>query len=201
VGTMRKILLKVIGAATIAGITALATFATPTQINLTSSGQFAISGSGGGAVTLGSGAPFSVSGNATGMENGSAVSSFTLSSLSGPISFSGSGNTFTSTAVGVTLMTNVATSTVTSLKLTEGSNGEVTLSGGLVGGGSFSGEFNLGAGVNLNSSFTTSAAVTPTPEPGTLLLLGTGLLALCGLVFFKNKKSSPDAVKGFQAYT
>lgn len=179
---MTKLLFKVLGVAVLASLTALAASASPVDITLNGSGQFAISGNGSGAVTLGSGTPFSLT--ATGTESGSAATSFTVSSLLGPIAFSGGGSTFTSAQTGVTIKDNLGTIfTVTGLTLKQGAGGEVTLSGALSGGGSLAAEFNIGAGASLNSSFSTKTNVTP--EPSTLALIGTGFLALCGLVLFK----------------
>jgi len=189
---MSKLIFKILGVAALASLAAFAASATPVQITLNGSGQFAISGTGSGAVTLGSGTPFSLS--ATGKESGSAATSFTLSSLSGPIAFSGSGSTFTSAQLGVTITDNLGKSfMVTGLTLTQGAGGEVTLSGALSGGGSLSAAFNLGASTSLSSSFSTNTRVTP--EPSSLALIATGFLALCGLVFFKSSRSAatPEA--------
>ena len=189
---MTKLFFKILGVAALASLTALAASATPVQITLNGSGQFAISGNGSGAVTLGSGTPFSLT--ATGTESGSAATSFTLSSLLGPVAFNGGGSTFTSAQTGVTLTDNLSNLfTVTSLTLTQGAGGEVTLSGALSGGGSLSAAFNLGAGASLSSSFSTNTSVTP--EPSSLALIATGFLALCGLALFKSSRgaANPEA--------
>src|SRR5579864_6518522 len=122
---MSKLFFKILGVAALASLAAFAVSATPVQITLNGSGQFSISGNGSGGVTLGSGTPFSLT--ATGKESGSAATSFTLSSP-GPIAFSGSGSLFTSAQTGVTITDNLGNLfTVSGLKLTQGTGGEVTL--------------------------------------------------------------------------
>lgn len=168
---MRQMILKLLSMAAVFGLVAFGASANPAPITINLSGIGTVTGTAAGAVnvTLGgtnsitldfqSDNPCSFSADVTGVTFTSAdvsgsISSFTVTQtaaqvVAGVASISGSG--MATTVLGVTV------------------NVPITLSGTI----------NVGAGVDIcNLTSPITGTVSPTPEPASLFLLGSGLLAM-----------------------
>ena len=176
-----------------------------TGIGLTSSASNALSftstGSGGLTTSLGScSSACSLSGDASGMAAGQAASSFNITTT-GPISLSGNGSgTFSAGATALAAAGSVLklanssgtifTGTLTSLSFTQEANGQVglqaTANGGLAGNVSITGTVQLASGATLSAAAGGGAGTTVSgsivPEPASLLLFGSGLIGLGGVM-------------------
>jgi len=126
--------------------------------------------------TLGGSGSFA--GSAVGVQFPTFVSTFTIPNTSG--------TPFTGLTLFSFVYNGTTTETFTVTSVTTGSNGSLYFYGTLSGNPG-SAVYVLTPGTDNLGEFSGTLTVTPTPEPSSLILLGTGLVGAAGLMFRKRR--------------